>query len=207
MTDFRKEYEEFLTEQADTQSEIEDTEFFFEELKDLYDANQEELTEDEFFEEVAEYFMDDEGEELSESSMDLTQRRKLGRRMKRIARMPKTQMKRERNFKKNKSYAEWQKRGKKAFRRFFKKLLLKKRMGKTMDTATARDKTKVEEILSSPKFLKRFKSKMRKFTISLMKSEKEKKANRRMKKAENKANELLPKKSEKAPEVDAGKKD
>jgi hypothetical protein len=193
MKDFDKAYDEILTEQSEVIKEQQDNELFFEELFELFESNSETVTEDEFFEEVADIVMEDDDEVLSEREMSITQRKKISRRMKRIAKMPKVQKARERNFKKGKSYAEWQKRGKKAFRRFFKKRLLLKKRGKTLETATARDKSAIEKIISSPKFLKKFKSKMRKFTIALMKKEKAKKANKHMDKAEKRANELLPK--------------
>lgn len=191
--DFDRAYSDLLDEQKANNSEYADDCDFLEELYDLYEANSEELTEDEFYDEISELVCEDDDENLSESDLSITQRKKKSRLMRRIAKQPKVQKARERSFRKGKSFAEWTKRGMKAFRRFFKKKLLMKKRGKTLETATAKDKTAIEKILSSDGFKKKFKSKVRKFTLQLKKREKEMKSRKKQKAAETKANDLLPK--------------
>lgn len=190
MSNFEKAYLEILNEQTQIQEDIVDTENFFCELYDLYEVNSLELSEDEFFDEIADIYIDT--EELNES-LTLTQRRKKSRRMRRLARTPRMKMAKERKLRKSKSFGEWTERAKKGLRRKFKTKLLMKRFGKTTETATAKDKDKVEKILSTPRFLQKMKIKVRSYIKVLRNREKDLKSNKSMDSAAKKGNNLLPK--------------
>ena len=116
--------------------------------------------------------------------------------MKRLARTPKLERARKRKEKKGKSHSEWLARGKKAVRRFFKKKFLAKRFGTTVQEATPKVLSKVEELLKSPALVKKMQRKVKIFANMLKKKEAEKKSKKATSSAEKKSNSLLPKKGD-----------